>query len=363
MKKVIFVMMALISAMCVNAQTVESSRFIDNWSVGLKGGAVTPLNHASFWGDMRGIVGLELKKEVTPILGLGIEGEWTINTSGWARNMHSANVFDHQLVGSFMTVNLMNAIAGYKGTRRLCEVEIAGGLGWLHAYNTKSADINSWYTKFGTNVNFNLGNSKEWAVSFKPSVVFNMYDGLYTNFNSNRAYLELQVGVVYRFKNRNNTHSFKLCDKVATQSEIDALNNTINTLKSQKPDTVVQYVEKVVVKEKNVEVDNVKLNNAIGFKINSSDITETSYASLSNIAQWLNDNESVNVVIKGYADKNTGTAEYNKRLSLERANKVKTILIDTFGIKEDRLTVLGIGDSEQVYPTNDWNRVVVFTTK
>lgn len=358
-------MFALISAMTisVNAQTVESSRFFDNWSIGLKGGAITPINNSSFFGDMRSIVGLELKKEITPILGLGAEGEWTVNTSRWARNIHSSNIFDHQLVGGFMTANLMNAISGYKGSRRLCEVELVGGIGWLHTYNSNIGDLNSWYTKFGTNVNFNLGKTKAWVVGFKPSVVFDMNDGVRTNFNSNRAYLELQVGVAYRFKNRNKSHSFKLCDKIATQSEIDALHCKINELRSQKPDTVVKYVEKVIINEKNVELNNLKINNAIGFKINSSDITETSYASLSNIAQWLNENENINVVIKGYADKNTGTTEYNKRLSLDRANKVKDILVNMFNVKEDRLTVLGLGDSEQIYQTNDWNRVVIFSTK
>ena len=158
MKKFIFMIVALMGmVMSVNAQTVESSRFTDNWSVGLKGGAVTPLNHSAFWGDMRGVVGLELKKEVTPIFGLGVEGEWTVNTSAWSRNVHSTNVFDHQLVGGFLTGNLTNAIAGYRGTPRLVEVEAVAGLGWLHTYLNSAEDLNGWYTKFGANVNFNLG--------------------------------------------------------------------------------------------------------------------------------------------------------------------------------------------------------------
>ena len=167
MKKFIFMIVALMGmVMSVNAQTVESSRFTDNWSVGLKGGAVTPLNHSAFWGDMRGVVGLELKKEVTPILGLGVEGEWTVNTSAWSRNVHSTNVFDHQLVGGFLTGNLMNAIAGYRGTPRLVEVEAVAGLGWLHTYLNSAEDLNGWYTKFGANVNFNLGTERAWVVSF-----------------------------------------------------------------------------------------------------------------------------------------------------------------------------------------------------
>lgn len=359
MKKIIFILVALISAVCVNAQTVESSRFTDNWSVGLKGGVVTPLNHSAFWGDMRGVVGVELKKEVTPILGLGVEGEWSVNTSGWARNLHSDNAFDHQLVGGFLTANLSNVFGGYKGTPRVCEVEAVAGIGWLHAYETAAADYNSWYTKFGANLNFNLGTARAWVLSFKPAIVYDMNGKGKSYYDLNRAYLELQVGVAYRFKNHNGTHSFKLCDKVATQSEVDALNAQINELRSRKPETVVQYVEKVVTNE--VVVDGYGLNNAVGFTLNSAKVSETEYAGLANIAEWIKAHPDAAVVVKGYADKETGTTAYNRTLATKRAETVKNILVNDFGVNPDQLSVCGVGDTEQLYGTNNWNRVVVFS--
>ena len=360
MKKFIFMIVALMGmVMSVNAQTVESSRFTDNWSVGLKGGAVTPLNHSAFWGDMRGVVGLELKKEVTPILGLGVEGEWTVNTSAWSRNVHSTNVFDHQLVGGFLTGNLTNAIAGYRGTPRLVEVEAVAGLGWLHAYLNGTEDTNGWYTKFGANVNFNLGTERAWVVSFKPAIVYDMDGGAKTNFNLNRAYLELQVGVAYRFKNHNGTHSFVLCNKKYTQDEYNALMSEVNDLRARDTATTVEYVEKEVVREK--VTDNTTITNAIGFTINSAVLSETSYANLANIAAWLKANDSVNIVIKGYADKNTGTAAYNKDLATRRAEAVKNVLVNTFGVSANRITTEGVGVTEQPYGTNNWNRVAVFS--
>lgn len=357
MKKIIFMLITLFSVVCVNAQTVESSRFTDNWSVGLKGGVVTPLNHSAFWGDMRGLVGVELKKEVTPIFGLGVEGEWSVNTSNWARNLHSYNAFDHQMVGGFMTANLMNVFAGYNGKPRMCEVEAVAGIGWLHSYETVGNDLNSWYTKFGANLNFNLGVDRAWVLSFKPAIVFDMYDGVSTNYNLNRAYLELQVGVTYRFKNHNGTHSFKLCDKVATQAEVDDLNAEINELRSREP--VVRYVEKVVTNE--VVIDNSTVSNTVGFTINSAKVSETEYASLANVSEWIKAHPDVKVTIKGYADKNTGTNAYNLDLATRRAENVKAILVNDFGVDEEQLNVCGVGDAEQPYNTNNWNRVVVFS--
>lgn len=358
MKKFIFMMIAFIGAITMNAQTVEKSRFTDNWSIGLKGGVTTPFAHSPFWGDMRGIFGIELKKDITPIIGLGVEGEWTVNTSSWWRNIHSNNAFDHQLVGGFMTANMMNAFMGYNGTPRFFEVELVGGIGWLHAYHTPTDDTNSWYTKFGANFNFNLGQSREWMVSFKPAVVFDMNDGINTNYNVNRGVLELQVGVAYRFKNSNGTHSFRICDKVATQSEVDELNNEINHLRSVKPDTVIQYVDRVI--NNPVTIDNTALNNTIGFTINSDVVSETEYAGLSNIADWIKKHENCNVIIKGYADGETGTPEYNLDLATRRAIAVRDILVNEFGIDEEQVSVVGVGDTEQIYSSNNWNRVVVF---
>ena len=361
MKKIIFMLFALMGVMSVSAQSVESSRFFDNVSITLKGGAVTPLKHSAFWGDMRGLVGVELKKDVTPLFGLGIEGEWTVNTSEWPRNFLSKNTFDHQLVGGFMTTNWMNVFAGYAGKARVCELETAVGLGWLHSYQTGVNDLNSWYTKFGLNLNFNLGTERAWALSFKPAIVFDMNDGVKTNFNVERSYLELMAGVTYHFKNHYGLHSFKLNDKVATRAEVDALNAEINELRSRKAETVVEYVDKVVVKE--VVVNNTALGNAIGFTINSAEVSETEYANLANVAEWLNKNPDVKVVVKGYADKDTGTNSYNLELATRRAETVKDILVNDFKVNAERLTTQGVGDAEQVYSTNNWNRVVIFSVK
>ena len=67
------------------------------------------------------------------------------------------------------------------------------------------------------------------------------------------------------------------------------------------------------------------------------------------------------VVIKGYADKKTGTASYNQKLSERRAQSVYNILTKEYGVAADRLTMKGEGSGSQIYDTNDWNRIVIFS--
>ena len=70
------------------------------------------------------------------------------------------------------------------------------------------------------------------------------------------------------------------------------------------------------------------------------------------------------VEVVGYADKDTGTAEYNMELSQRRAQAVADELTKTYGIDASRIKVIAKGSTEQPYPEhNDWNRVVIFVNE
>ena len=54
MKKSIILLACVLGAFSAKAQTViESTKFTDNWSVGINAGAVTPLTHSAFFKSMR----------------------------------------------------------------------------------------------------------------------------------------------------------------------------------------------------------------------------------------------------------------------------------------------------------------------
>lgn len=105
------------------------------------------------------------------------------------------------------------------------------------------------------------------------------------------------------------------------------------------------------------------LMTTVRFTINSDVIMPTEEVNIYNMAQWLKQNPDQKVVISGYADKDTGTAEYNMTLSEKRADAVADALVSKYGISRDRLTVKYDGSDVQPYGTNDWNRIVIFTQK
>lgn len=385
MKKAILLAAMALSVAGASAQTtVAGSKFTDNWSFTLKGGAVMSSKSVAdngFWDDARGIVGAELRKQITPVFGLGVEGEWTINTSSWA-GYRSGNWFDHQYVGVFGAFNLMNAFAGYTGAPRLFELEVVGGTGWLHAYypHTSGKDGNSWATKVGMNFNFNLGESKAWTLAFKPAYLWNMNGnprpnilGYEARYDSNFGYLELEAGITYHFGNSNGTHHFTVV-RPYDQSEIDALNAQINALRgeleasgannaallAQIADLQAQLdacnrrppvVEKVVK-----DLNNIRY---VFFNCGSAYVQPNQQPNIAMVADQLKENSNATVTVKGYASKD-GSAAFNRKLAERRAESVKKELVKRYGIASDRVKAEGMGVGD-LFQENSWNRVSVCT--
>lgn len=360
MKKFIFMIMAaLCSIMTVSAQSQSnycgSSKFFDNVSIGVVGGVETNLND---WNAPQGAVaGIVLNKEISPIFGVTLEGNTNINgLRNWASDashFHCANTFDGLSVYLTPRVNLTNALLGYKGSPRKFEVEANAGPGYgflLHQ------EYNALLVKAGLNLNYNVTDA--WTIALRPAVVYDL-NGTGT-FNTNHAIGQVTAGIVYHFKTSNGTRSFNKA-KLYSQSEIDALNAKITDLRSN--------LEAANKTAKTNTIDTVyvespsSLGNVVSFTLNSAKVDETQMANLDNAVRMLKENPDLKVTLKGYADKNTGSATYNKRLSVRRAEAVKKVIVDKYGIDTNRIDVLGVGDTEQLYNDNNWNRVVIFVEK
>lgn len=162
-------------------------------------------------------------------------------------------------------------------------------------------------------------------------------------------------------------NTFNECDYV---SQIAALNNQVNDLRGQLIDCNQKLAaceaqlpcpEPKVVVEK--DCVSAPLMSVVRFNINSAKIRKSEQINVYNMAEWLKANPEEKIDVVGYADRDTGTAEYNMQLSEKRANAVADALVNEYGIDRDRLNVKCEGSDAQPYSTNDWNRVVIFTQK
>lgn len=142
---------------------------------------------------------------------------------------------------------------------------------------------------------------------------------------------------------------------------LNDLNNQINSLRaandelSKRPVSCPECQEQVIT-----EVVNNYADNVVYFRINSAKIDNNQQINIFNTAQFIKDtNAPIKVV--GYADKDTGTSDYNMKLSEKRARAVAKELIDKYGISSSQITIEWKGSDVQPYNQNNWNRVVIMS--
>ncbi len=370
MKKSIILSVFVAAAFTANAQTtVQGSKFTDNWSVELKTGMITPVTHSAFFKNARPALGIEFTKQLTPVFGLGVQGMGYINTT------NSKTAFDASDLSLLGKVNLMNLFAGYTGTPRIFEVEAVAGAGWLHYYMNGPGDVNSWSSRFGLNLNFNLGESKAWTIGVKPALVYDMQgEHNRSRFNANNAAFELTAGIAYHFSGSNGSHHFTLA-KLYDPAEISELNGTINNLRqevSQRNNVINDATQRIGVLQQEINdcrneaskvvvVKNTNMipESIITFRQGSSTVDASQLPNVERVASYMKKHTNTIVTIKGYASPE-GSAEVNARIANARAEAVKSILMKKYKISADRITAEGQGVGD-MFTEPDWNRVSICT--
>ena len=94
-----------------------------------------------------------------------------------------------------------------------------------------------------------------------------------------------------------------------------------------------------------LENDRLVLDDVIHFEFNSPKIRRKSTGLVRKVAQLITETpDIIDVSIEGHADAR-GTEEYNQKLSEERAESTRTMLVQ-FGVAEPRLHTIGYGKSQ-----------------
>ena len=368
MRKILSIILALvISGIFASAQTVEKSGLFENTYVTVSGGVTTNTQFGNMtkdnWYKVSPVVGLELGKYITPVIGFSAEGLGFIGTTT------SRTFFDESAVLANGKLNFSNWFGGYPGQPRRVEVIGVLGYGWGHDYVATSygqyrgseagamvngrsdevvgkngipTDKNYTVYKTGAELNFNLGKSRAWQINLKPSVLwFHKVAGNYvsTPFLTTKrdARANVMLGLTYKFGNKSKGHNFRLCPYSVTQADYDALNAKYNELLNREPE--VFPVVKTETKEVQIKGDTRVLvgSTVITFSIGSCALSNVERGKVDLFAKSLDSDTLVQIV--GSADSKTGSETRNFALAQNRANVVKNILVNDYGISPDRISV------------------------
>ena len=377
MKKLGLMLAAATMAVSASAQNLERSKTFDNMYVGVNGGVMTFSTGHKWMDDLNANAGLRVGRWFTPVFGLAVESNAYFTEKPLKGNNVAVKLLNTSLLG---TTNFSNWFAGYKGEPRAFEVIGVYGLGWLHTFNSfNEIPDNAATAKLGLDLAFNLGAKKQWQLYVEPSITYalNDFDGMEPmRMDVRRSFVQLNAGVVYKFKGSNGAHNFTFAQGV-NQSEIDALNAKINNLRSDlegkdaqlsnkdkqiadlqnaleeannKPSQVVKNVTETTV---------TNLQPTVIFRVGQSVIDPAQYAPIEMIASYMKKYPTAKVEIKGYASPE-GSADLNQRLSTARAEAVKNALINKYKIAANRLTAKGMGVTDKLFEEVSFNRVATF---
>ena len=252
MKKLLLLFAVATMAVSAQAQTVTESKTFDNFYVGINGGVATKATGHAWLKGLNPNAGLRIGRWFTPVFGLAVESNAYFSNKPYKSTGTAVRFLNSSLLG---TVNFSNWFGGYKGEPRCFEVVGLYGLGWGHLFGTPERlfdyyDLypagkqithrNNLTSKAAIDLVFNLGEKKAWQFYVEPSITWGLNDAVYDGeypmaqlghstmqYNINKAYVQLNAGFIYKFKNSNGTHNFTVA-QLRDQAEIDALIATIS---------------------------------------------------------------------------------------------------------------------------------------
>lgn len=365
-----FLRSLLVIALTIGATTISAQErrvkeegkiiFNPHWFMQIQGGAAHTIGETKFGDLISPAAALNVGYQFSPVFGL------RAGASGWqARGSWVSPREDYKfkyIQGNLdAMVNLNNLFCEFKPERTF-NVYTFLGVAYNHGFdNDEAVAIDA---KIGKSFSYLWEDSKDFFVGrggLGLNIRLNDYLGLNVeananalsdHFNSKKAgNLDWQfnglVGLTIKF------------GKGYTKTE---------TTYYEVPAQPVKPVEEVAPKEepkpivKPVEVKVEPMTQNVSFKINSSTISADQQSKITELVNYLNTYPEAKVTITGYADKGTGNASINMRLSKERAARVAEAL-KAKGIAADRIQTDAKGDTVQPFAVNEDNRVSICITK
>ena len=390
-KLVILSLLLAGTAMTVNAQTKEkyvSEKATDNIFVSVTGGVsmVNAGKSEGKFGSPAPHITVSVGKWFTPVWGVrGQGGLWRANFD--SNNSHGTLAADGTLIGTAESYhknvgqlrldamfNISNAIWGYNPDR-LFNLSVFAGPGLTFAKTGNGGvlidDVNRTWQRVPASeqkghayINGSIGLQGKFNVSEYIDIdveargeLAPSYLGYLSTANTVGG-LYFGAGITYTFGGKNFVPYMSKVD-------VDALNDEINKYRSELEQAqtdlansknaaaTAQPVTQEVVKE--VQVAGPR---AVFFKIGSAKLDDYGKVNIQMAAKVLKANPDKKYKVAGYADKATGSAPFNQKLSEKRAQVVYDALIAE-GVDKDQLELVGFGGTENMFGKDYLNRCVI----
>lgn len=374
MKKTLLAIAALLlasGAMLGQEKEKSYDEFSGHWLIGVQGGIGQTVGETSFGTLISPAASVWFGYQFTPVWGL------RAGLSGWqARGAvvdGSTSVYRYNYVQGNVDVLVdLCGIAGYRVSRAVNPYLFAG-IGVNGAFNNGEArdlsprlpeDNLLWdgsrvfpAGRFGVGMGVRITDAVHFNIEVNANVLGDA-------FNSKRgSAVDWQLGALAGFTFRIGLKKEKASEEIPVVEPAPAAEPEPEPAAEPEPAPVASATA-VAAAGQSLEgaeyaapaFEAVEEN--VFFLIGQSSIRESEASKVDAVADVLRANPQTRVTVTGHADRETGSAERNMELSKERAENVAAALIAA-GVEADRITVAYKGDTENVSPVAEENRVAV----
>lgn len=355
----------------------ETNRFFDNIFIGVAGGVNIYHGENDSYGKfgkrLAPALDVNVGKWFTPSVGarIGYSGinakGWTLGQTVYAKDVFDkkANIYNEKFGVSYLHTdflwNFSNAVSGYKETRTWNFVPFFGA-GWARSYGN-GAYNNEFAMSIGLLNNIRLCNLLDLTLEARHMFVNQRFDGV-SRGSKGEGMTSVTMGLTFKLNRRNFKRAAAPVDVTPYLSRIKALESDNTTLagknktladentalRNRKPETVT------VAGKSKVSATPVALFFQIGkATLDKKELTNLDFY----VKNALQADRNKTFTLYGGADKATGTAAFNQKLSEKRMQYVYDLLVNKYGISKNRLKTVAEGDRNNRFPEPELNRTVI----
>lgn len=331
---------------------VITNSFWDNWFFSLGGGASVLMgdgDHAGQFGKrISPTLNVAVGKWFTPGLGLRLQYSG-LQAKGFTYDQSADYVRGGQLKDGyykqrFNYMNLhgdvmfnLNALLGGYNPHRVYEVIPFFGAGLAHNYTKPRREAMT--LNLGVLNRFRLSDAFDINLEVSSMIAEDKFDGEVGGSRGFDGMLNVTAGLTYRFPARGFRRPVP---QLISQAELAVMQDNLalmaaknvelqDALKKAADQPVAQVTETEVIVPADIAP------RTIFFEIGSAELSPREAMNLSYLAEQMKQFPNATYTVNGYADSSTGSAEFNKKLSRQRAQAVVDILVHQYGIAADRL--------------------------
>lgn len=370
----------LLSSAFVCAQAANNNDgedFHGYWNLHLRGGAAHTVGETAYKNLISPAASAGFGYRITPVWGVRAD------FNGWqgkGATVAPSTLYSFKFIQANVdaTVDICSIFAGFRSARVLNPYLLVGVGANARFGNDEAAQIKDrlnpdyfWEgTKFsptgraGVGLDIRLCDAVDLNLEVNTSFLtdkFNSKPGSIVDFQNNAL-----LGLKFNFGKPKAKKASGASDGMAAAAAATAATAAAMAATEPKEEPVKPVEEKTTpvqqtpVKSK----EDVKKESRVDvfFTIGKWDINPSEEAKVNDLISFLKADKDSKVMITGYADKDTGTADRNMFLSEKRAETIAAALINA-GIAKDRITTDFKGSTEAPHDTPVKNRVAICIAK